>query len=904
MKTNSQSNILITTALTDTWGNSDQKAFLLGEWCKTMQNESLLSLKDYNQLPHHWSDRKKFIKDYEYLESFYERVLKSLADHLNKYHGTKHTLRYWRILLGPWLLTYVAIVWERWESLRLAFEGKDFDEVHFLKLNRDSLVPSDYNAFRVYNMLDHWNHHLFSEIIRYQYSDQINVKYLNQDENAEIDIRIDIDDIQPTKGKILGFIDRCLSIQKKYKVVFVEPYFDRLSFLSLALRLKQLPRGHYEFFQKINYPSVNEDRYSRSIQINATNDFEIFFQQHIFSQIPIAYLEGYKELNRVAESIKTRGEIIFTANAHLDNDLFNCWAGDQVEKGKRLVVSQHGGAIRSNYTNFDHQEKIADSMTVWHKPYMNNHIQLTPNKLISGFRQSFFKSLFKKPNNNLTLVGFETSRYSFRAQAGPFAKNYSEDYEQKIQFVQSLKKNIVDDLTIRSFSRGNGWTRSKDRYASDLGHDKISNSSTLKEAFAYSKIVVCTYPQTTFSEAMHSNIPTILLFCEEHWPLHPQFDGLIEKLKQNNIIFTDPIKAAEHINQVWDNPDEWWHDSSTREAVNYFFKMCGNVSDDWVNEWASFFEGENHRAIIETEGLIERDAQGYLSIKIQFKMILMNIFTSFIQLFLPLLRTKIGRVILEIVSNDLMSNIREIEHNDIKLSFLEMNRLTKFRIDTFSTKEPETLDWIDSFEEESVFWDIGANIGLYTCYAAKKHNCNTIAFEPSVFNLELLARNVWANDLKTQITIIPLPLTELIKTADMSMSNTDHGGALSTFGEDYGPDGESLNASFEYKMMGLSMDDAVNIFDLPSPNHIKIDVDGIEHLILKGGDQVLTNADSILIEINDAFIEQAQRTNQYLERSGFMLKEKTHAEHYDNVVLFKGIEGTTYNQIWVKKVNN
>ena len=396
MKTNSQSNILITTALTDTWGNSDQKAFLLGEWCKTMQNESLLSLKDYNQLPHHWSDRKKFIKDYEYLESFYERVLKSLADHLNKYHGTKHTLRYWRILLGPWLLTYVAIVWERWESLRLAFEGKDFDEVHFLKLNRDSLVPSDYNAFRVYNMLDHWNHHLFSEIIRYQYSDQIKIHYLDNGQDFDVNLKPSQKMRKTTKGILLRIIDSCLGfIQRRYKVVFVEPYFNIQVLMSISSRLGQLSRLHYEFSQKINYPSVNEDRYSRSIQINATNDFEIFFQQHIFSQIPIAYLEGYKELNRVAESIKTRGEIIFTANAHLDNDLFNCWAGDQVEKGKRLVVSQHGGAIRSNYTNFDHQEKIADSMTVWHKPYMNNHIQLTPNKLISGFRPSFFKSLFK-----------------------------------------------------------------------------------------------------------------------------------------------------------------------------------------------------------------------------------------------------------------------------------------------------------------------------------------------------------------------------------------------------------------------------------------------------------------------------------------------------------------------------
>ena len=132
----------------------------------------------------------------------------------------------------------------------------------------------------------------------------------------------------------------------------------------------------------------------------------------------------------------------------------------------------------------------------------------------------------------------------------------------------------------------------------------------------------------------------------------------------------------------------------------------------------------------------------------------------------------------------------------------------------------------------------------------------------------------------------------------MNMSNTEWGGALSTFGEEYGSDGEKLSTAFEYRMMGLSMEDAVNIFKLPQPDHIKIDVDGIEHLILKGGKEVLNNAQSILIEINDAFIEQAEKSNQYLENSGYILREKRHAEYYDK---YDGIESTTYNQIWIKK---
>jgi len=52
-------------------------------------------------------------------------------------------------------------------------------------------------------------------------------------------------------------------------------------------------------------------------------------------------------------------------------------------------------------------------------------------------------------------------------------------------------------------------------------------------------------------------------------------------------------------------------------------------------------------------------------------------------------------------------------------------------------KEPDTLMWIDKIPEHSVFWDVGANVGLYSCYAAKARNCIVFAFEPSVFNLRV-----------------------------------------------------------------------------------------------------------------------------------------------------------------------
>ena len=248
----------------------------------------------------------------------------------------------------------------------------------------------------------------------------------------------------------------------------------------------------------------------------------------------------------------------------------------------------------------------------------------------------------------------------------------------------------------------------------------------------------------------------------------------------------------------------------------------------------------------------------------------------------------------QIVENS-MTRIQKVNHNDIELFISVPNALNQYRAKTFSSKEPETLEWIDRIAENAVFWDIGANVGLYSCYAAKKKNCRVFSFEPSVFNLELLARNIFINELVGQITIVPLPLSESLDFNTLNMSTTDWGGALSTFGKKYGVDGKNLNSIFKIPTIGLSMNDAVDNLNIPQPDYIKMDVDGIEHLILKGGISILKNAKEILIEINDNFHDQSVESTKFLKQAGFVLKEKRHAEEFDT-----GPAEFIFNQIWIK----
>ena len=57
----------------------------------------------------------------------------------------------------------------------------------------------------------------------------------------------------------------------------------------------------------------------------------------------------------------------------------------------------------------------------------------------------------------------------------------------------------------------------------------------------------------------------------------------------------------------------------------------------------------------------------------------------------------------------------------------------------------------------------------------------------------------------------------------------------------------------------------LSYLNLKSPDYIKIDVDGIEHLILEGSRKTLESVKSIQVEIIDDFEEQANTTRIFLE---------------------------------------
>jgi|APSaa5957512535_1039671.scaffolds.fasta_scaffold30182_2 putative transferase (TIGR04331 family) len=575
-------NILVTAAIEDTFGTKE-KIFFLGEWCKQGVDNSLWVDRDYETIKFYLSDREKFKRDHDYLEQFFDKVLESLVVLLNNYHGVQYSTRYWRIILGPWLSTYLPAVWSRWEGLRIAFEQYELDKVILLNSDNKPNSPlSHMEAMSIIGRGHFWNHMLYAKIIKEYYKNDIRIVEKSYRETSTIN-RVDWRRVvKIPKIFLKHIIDRIIKVvQKQEKIVFVTSYFSLNALVKISQKIGQLPRFYTEFDEKLNLKMSPVRARQISLDFTCSNEFELFIKRNIVFDIPVSYVEGYQHILNKAKAILPSCEVIFCANAFWSNELFKIWCAQMIDKEKKLIISEHGGSITKKYINFSHEVKISDINTVWHKPFEDNQIQLPPN-IIVGTRKA------KKNGSRLTIVGIEVALYVTRYQSGISSSLVLDEFYQELQFIRALDPIVMDSLIVRP-NPNIGWN-TRQRYIDELGVEKLSKHHSILGDFDNSKIIVCTYPETTFLEAMYSGVPTILLYKRDCWETATKFDDLIKLLEGVNILFSDSVAASNHINKIWNNPNYWWSLPEVVNAREEFFDQCGRVDDNWLEQWSDFFK--------------------------------------------------------------------------------------------------------------------------------------------------------------------------------------------------------------------------------------------------------------------------------------------------------------------------
>ena len=100
--------------------DKEQKLILLGPWC--IKDNEKINDYDYELLPYHWENDEKFQKDLNFLFTLYKDLIPEVALILNQKNNKNFSNKYWEILIGPWLWSFIQALFDRYSSLKIAVD--------------------------------------------------------------------------------------------------------------------------------------------------------------------------------------------------------------------------------------------------------------------------------------------------------------------------------------------------------------------------------------------------------------------------------------------------------------------------------------------------------------------------------------------------------------------------------------------------------------------------------------------------------------------------------------------------------------------------------------------------------------------------------------------------------------
>jgi FkbM family methyltransferase len=176
---------------------------------------------------------------------------------------------------------------------------------------------------------------------------------------------------------------------------------------------------------------------------------------------------------------------------------------------------------------------------------------------------------------------------------------------------------------------------------------------------------------------------------------------------------------------------------------------------------------------------------------------------------------------------------------------------------------------LESVRPGDTVWDVGANVGVYAAQFVERGAANVVCFEPAPAAVAALQQRFPdASDGANRVRIVPVALADRRGIAAFSVNGTSPNNQI----------GISKGAASTVEIQVRSGDEALGEFGLPSPNVIKIDVEGYELEVIQGLSGVLSSSKelrSVFVEVHFALLHNRKLDSapatilQILRRHGF-----------------------------------
>lgn len=579
---------LATTGISQIW-DKDKKLLLLGPWCLTGENnKKLLEAKEYQVVLSPWKPAYKIKEAADYCYGTYEILLPLLAMKLNSLHKVSFPDAYWRVLIGPWLMYFIGIFYERYTRLEnCARNFADF-YTHVLpaqKCNMYVTNTSDFLDNKVNS--DFYNFKLFSFIARDIFPQQI----------KEIDFEVESHDSEENivmgyswKGKIFNKLLEKLNLIFRDYFVLTDMYhlsYGDMLLLKLKTGVKGLGFLNFDYLD-ISSPDDYSPEVRNELSIESAKDkFSSLLCKVIPHAIPICYVEKYgfyrESIGRHLAPVKAIGSAV----GWYFNERFKFFAAEAVAGGARLIDFQHGGNYGMSLSM--PLENIASEKDIFFSwgwgPSEEGKIRNLPSVHLSRLKNSY-----RERSNRVLFIGMAMPRYHYVFTSWLFPEDMVKYLEDKKALLGALSPEIKNKILYRPYFTDFGW-QEKNAIKEVSPNAKFLLGGKATDWMRKVKLVIVDHPHTSFLEALTINVPLILYWDHDVYLMRPQAEPYFERLREAGILYKDPLSAANKINEVFTDTMGWWLSDKVQEARVEFCEHLAYARKSWPADWSRGLRG-------------------------------------------------------------------------------------------------------------------------------------------------------------------------------------------------------------------------------------------------------------------------------------------------------------------------